>query len=391
MSLRRKFTVCGLALALGLCYPQLALADPQSDLEEAQRRMEQIGGELMVVQDELADLTAQLEQTDNEMERTQSSINETEQRLAEERSALAQHMRVSYMRGGFKPIDFILGSGNLDDFLSRMHYLEKVNEHETAQIAQVNELQDELTAQLADLEGQRDLQMGRVDEASAKVGEYEQLAAEAQQYYDQLDAEVKAQLAAEAERQAQEEAERAASLAAAMSAAEEEQAPAPQAEQPAADSQEAQAPEENQTPEEPEVHEEEPEPSYDDGGSSDGCYPGGGVASAYSCIGWPYVWGGYSPSDGGFDCSGLVSYCYGDGSWRRGCEPLAYAIMDAGLWKSSMSDLNYGDLIFTDSGLNHVGIYIGNGQLIHSPTFGRTVCVQDVWECYGGGPFVMPD
>ena len=163
-------------------------------------------------------------------------------------------------------------------------------------------------------------------------------------------------------------------------------APAPQEQT----SQEGESQEDTSSSEE-ESYQEDTSESYsepeDTGGS---CYPGGGVASAYSCIGWPYVWGGYGPWSGGFDCSGLVSYCYGDGSWRRGCESLAYAIQNAGLWKYGMDNLSYGDLLFTDSEYNHVGIYIGGGMMIHAPTFGRTVCVDPVWACYGGGPFVMP-
>ena len=58
--------------------------------------------------------------------------------------------------------------------------------------------------------------------------------------------------------------------------------------------------------------------------------------------------------------------------------------------KYGMENLSYGDLLFTDSEYNHVGIYIGGGMMIHAPTFGRTVCVYTVWSCYGGGPFVMP-
>lgn len=119
-------------------------------------------------------------------------------------------------------------------------------------------------------------------------------------------------------------------------------------------------------------------------------FPGGGLASAYACLGYPYVWGGYLPSQGGFDCSGLVSYCYGDGSWRRGCESMALAIMNAGLWKSSIDELVPGDILFTDSEFNHVQIYIGGGQVIHAPYPGRVVCIDDIYAFYGGGPFVRP-
>ena len=102
------------------------------------------------------------------------------------------------------------------------------------------------------------------------------------------------------------------------------------------------------------------------------------------------MWGGYNLSTGGFDCSGLVSYCYGTGTWRAGAEPLGLAIIRAGLWKDSLDQLVPGDLVFTRSEFNHVGIYIGGGMMIHAPHPGAVVCVAEVYAFYGGGPFVYP-
>jgi len=46
-----------------------------------------------------------------------------------------------------------------------------------------------------------------------------------------------------------------------------------------------------------------------------------------------------------------------------------------------------GDVVFTRSNYDHIGIYIGGGQMIHAPSPGRTVCVSSVYAFYGGGPF----
>ncbi|MEH7038869.1 N-acetylmuramoyl-L-alanine amidase [Bacillus pseudomycoides] len=90
---------------------------------------------------------------------------------------------------------------------------------------------------------------------------------------------------------------------------------------------------------------------------------GGVIEKAESLIGMKYVWGSSSPSNGGFDCSGLVSYVYGLGHQTT-----------SSLWgsvqKISASEAQPGDLIFLQgtyrAGVSHVGIYIGNGQMIHA-------------------------
>jgi peptidoglycan DL-endopeptidase CwlO len=104
------------------------------------------------------------------------------------------------------------------------------------------------------------------------------------------------------------------------------------------------------------------------------------VAEAERFEGTPYVWGGTSPS--GFDCSGLVQYAYGQlgVSLPRTSEEQA----DVGTAVDSLSAAQPGDLVFfagsdgTASSPGHVGIYVGNGQMIDAPHTGTSVQVQSV-------------
>lgn len=95
------------------------------------------------------------------------------------------------------------------------------------------------------------------------------------------------------------------------------------------------------------------------------------VNAASKCIGIRYVYGGTSTS--GFDCSGLVQYaCRQAGVSVNRTSGSQYSNGVA----VSKSDLQPGDLVFFSKGssISHVGIYAGNGQVIHSPRPGKSVC-----------------
>ena len=96
---------------------------------------------------------------------------------------------------------------------------------------------------------------------------------------------------------------------------------------------------------------------------------------ALQYLGIAYQWGGASPATG-FDCSGLVMYVFA----QLGVQLPHFAAAQYGYGVPVARDqLQPGDLVFFD-GLSHVGIYIGNGEMVHAPHTGTVVSISPISE-----------
>jgi cell wall-associated NlpC family hydrolase len=105
--------------------------------------------------------------------------------------------------------------------------------------------------------------------------------------------------------------------------------------------------------------------------------PGGGagdrgnvVQAALTQVGTPYSWGGAGP--GGFDCSGLVMWAFQQAGISL---PHSSQALAQGGQPVSLSDLQPGDVLTFYSDASHAGIYVGDGMMIHSSTYGVPVRV----------------
>jgi cell wall-associated NlpC family hydrolase len=242
----------------------------------------------------------------------------------------------------------------LDDLLAEAEAAEaEIDESRTeteARIAELQELQDEVTGRLRDLV---EAEQRRRAEAQARQA----AAAEAE-------AEAQARQAAEAEAAAEADA----------------------ADEPAAPVEDASDDEDDPATTPPAA----PGPTAPPAPGPTAPPPGppasgadGAIAAARSVLGVPYKWAGASPSQG-FDCSGLIMWAYAQVGVSLPHSSRALYSMSR---RIPIDQLQPGDLVFYNSPVSHVGLYIGGGQMIHAPHTGSTVQIQSIhyWSALSGG------
>jgi peptidoglycan hydrolase CwlO-like protein len=367
-----------------------ALAVSQSDVDAAAARLSDLGSQLSSIQSELQTATDDVVKTSQELSAKQGEVEQTQNDLTSKRGELSDIMRSYYKRGSTSTLDFILGSTSVDDLVSRVVYLDKVSEQRAEVISSVKSMETQLKQEESELEERQAQQNQKVEDLQSQASEYDSRVSEATSYYNSLDSELQAQVASVA-------AQQNSAVAAAVQTAKqtnEQQAQASAAKDSQVN-QEDQAKQDQAaetvptTPSETKPSQPKPNNSNSNSGSSSkpsngggGSYGGGGVSTALAQIGKPYVSGATGPDS--FDCSGLVCYSYGYKRGRTTYDMIA-SLQSTGDWKTDMSQLNYGDLVFTSEG--HVGIYLGGGIMVDAPKPGYSVRTTSLWSFIGGGPY----
>ncbi|GAA5042247.1 C40 family peptidase [Streptomyces similanensis] len=273
------------------------------------------------------------EKLQKEISTIQDNVARGQQDLNKLRDGIGSMAAGQYRTGGIDPSLQLFLSADPDDYLDKASTLDQVSGQQADGLKKIQDKQRELAQERAEAGAKlKDLSATRT-ELGNKKKEVQSKLAEAQKLLNSLTAQEKAALTAEQNR-----ASRASERAA--------------------------------------LNSDTGNPGKISAGSG---RAGAAFSAAQSKIGSAYVYGATGPSS--FDCSGLTSWAYAQAgvSIPRTSESQA----NIGQRIYSQSQLQVGDLVFFYGDLHHVGLYAGNGQVLHAPHTGAVVR----YEAIGNMPF----
>ena len=320
--------------------PGVGYADPNR-LEQVKAQVEDLHHQAEQATERYNQQTDRLDEVQRRLARTQANIARQQARVDEVTSSMGGYAAATYRTGGVDPTMQVLLAEDPDAFLAEASVVDAYAAQQVDQLAEVASERQALEEQklLADEELER-LQAVEAQLETEKATITAHLD-EAQALLDSLKAEEKAKL--EAERQAEIRAAEQARQDAANRASRDASRPAGSA---------------------PNA----PAPSVPASGRGTIA-----VDFAMAQLGDPYQWGATGPNS--WDCSGLTLK-----AWAAAGVSLprsSSAQFGAGT-KVSRDALQPGDLVFFYSPISHVGIYIGNGQLVHATNPGNPVRIASI-------------
>ncbi|MET8681604.1 NlpC/P60 family protein [Streptomyces sp. NPDC004647] len=334
---------------------QAAPGEPKQSVEEVQKKVDELYRQAGTATQEYNEAKERTDKQRTKSDRLIDDVAKRTQKLNEARRLLGSYAATQYRNGGMDPTATLLLASDPQDYFDQNHMLDRmtgrqkqaVTDFQTQQ-ATATEKRAEATESLAQLnESQNELRTSK-ESVQGKL-------AKARELLSDLTAEEKARLAA-LERKREQAAQRKA---------------------------------EELAREQAEKQREERERN-EGSGSSDGgtSTPGSGtgadsgtyatkaakaLAFARAQIGKPYVWGATGPNS--YDCSGLTQ-----GAWKAAGVSLPRTTWDQVKVGSRIAteDLKPGDLVFFYDDISHVGLYIGDGQMIHAPKPGANVRTEAI-------------
>ncbi|TDE13432.1 NlpC/P60 family protein [Jiangella asiatica] len=302
-------------------------ADPEPTIDEVREQVDALYHQAEQATERYNAATDELAEVQRRIERAQASLTRQEAAVEAVRAQVAGFAAASYRSGGgFDPTLQALLAESPEDFLAQASVVNAYAGQQADSLASAAEVSRSLeqARMLADEELARQHAVeATLDTERENV---EKLLDEAQAILDQLEAEELARLEEERE----------------------------EAEQPSRG--------------EDDEEDEDTPPDVPVSGRA-----GAVVEFALSQVGDPYCWGGNGPDC--WDCSGLTS-----AAWAEAGVSLPRSSgsqINAGS-RVSKSQLQPGDLVFYYSPISHVGIYIGDGQIVHATHPGDVVSVDDV-------------
>lgn len=366
------------------------ISDLQNELKKDQSQLKNVNQQISDYKGAQADVGEEIEALDEEMVSLLTDINLIEEAIADKEEDIAQtqieydaavaekdeqyesmkiRIRFMYEKGETSYLQLFFGAKNMGDMMNKAHYVEELYEYDRtlleeyeAAVQEVAALQDTLEEEKSELETSKT----ELKEEQAYV---EEVLAQKQQEYDNYNvvlAKAKQEAATYTAKIKQETAKIKQLEEEERKRKEEEERKRKEEEERKKKEQEALLASQNDgdsDSEEQEKEETSSSSSSSSSGSSSGGSGKGQQIADYACkfIGNPYVAGGTSLTNGA-DCSGFVMSVYQAFGYSLPRSSYAQSAVGKGV---SYSEAQPGDIIYYGG---HVGIYIGNGQIVHAST-----------------------
>lgn len=364
----------------------------KANLSKSEAKITEVLMELEKLQNEISKTEAALDKNADKINETKQSIKSTQnkinklQKSIDERFEILKERASSYQKSGgnIGYLDVLLGSKSFNDFIGRVSAVSKITESDQDLMKQiendkkqVEKKLDKLEDMKAELKGiQQTILSQKKDNESKKIA-LKDKKAELDQKKDEL--KIKDSKLASLEADVKDR------IADAT-------APAPEVEVASTTTEKNDA-KSTDTPVAtastlPKSKAKSATPSKTSNKTTSNPAPsangGSAISAGYSVIGTPYVWGGKSP--GGFDCSGFVSWAYGQAGVSL---PSSTSAMSGVGTKVSYSNIKAGDLVFFNTYKHdgHVGIYVGGGKFIGAQDSGVGVASMNnsYWKSHFSG------
>jgi peptidoglycan DL-endopeptidase CwlO len=360
----RPSLVLLVALSMLAVMVTAADANPSSDearamLQRAQERLDQLEGEFNGVVDDYNEAVERLEHAEERVAEAEAELARLRTENDALRTAAANHVRQLHKYGPTIEMTTVLGSPDPSAASNTAAALRRVL------LGQQADLQG-LTATRTSLEAAEQRLLDEQEQAAEHAEAVEAQRARIEATLEEQADEVSHLEGVLASAIAREEAERRAREEAAARAAAEQRRQERLAQERAR--QQTQQTQQTQTPQaQPQQTSTTPAPAPRANAQV-------AVDAALSKLGSPYRWGATGPN--AFDCSGLMVWAWAQAGVSL---PRTSAGQFANLRRISRSELQPGDLVFAGSPrVHHVGMYIGNGQIVHSPRSGYTVSIRSM-------------
>ncbi len=389
---------------------QSGLSQVNENIREISEEKDSVNEAINDLNDDLVSLIAtiamieeEIADTKQKIEETQAEYEEAKKNEEEQYAAMKARARFMYEKGGQDMLDILIRSSSISEFLNRANYVKELYTYDRRELDNyiaTKEAADALGNQLMDEEAELqadhyELEQSQADmeeilaELQTQVENYDVMIAHAKQDAARYQMQIKQQaseidaLAAKISEKAAEEAEvKKAAEAAKKREEEEKKRKEKEAKKKAEEEKKKQEAEENGeeytfTEDDATGDEQSDDDSADDGGDSGDSGDSGGSSkgyaapgsatgsniAAYACqfVGNPYVAGGTSLTNG-CDCSGFVMAVYRD--FGISVPRTSWSLQKVGTGVS-LENARAGDIVCY---AGHVGIYLGNGQIVHAST-----------------------